>query len=52
MKAIKTFRDLLSFLHVIPLGKTKDFAMTTAEAVSRFPCIVDFIRVAGICVVV
>ncbi len=52
MKAIKTFRDLLTLLHAIPLGKTADFAITATEAVSRFHRIVGFIRVAGICLVV
>ena len=52
MKAIKTFRDLLTLLHAIPLGKTADFAMSAVEAVLRFPCIVDFITVAGIYVVI
>jgi len=51
MNAIKTFRDLLVFLHTIPLGKTEDFAVTPAGAVFRFPDIVGFIRVAGRCVV-
>ena len=46
MKAIKTFRDLLVFLHAIPLGKTEDFAVTVAGAVLRFPVRVGFIRVA------
>jgi hypothetical protein len=47
MKAIKTFRDLLAFLHAIPLGKTIDFAVAPAGAVLRLPVIVGFIRVAG-----
>ena len=51
MKAIKTFRDLLVFLHTIPLGKTGDFAVTPAGAVFRFPVIVGYIGVAGRCVV-
>jgi hypothetical protein len=52
MKAIKTFRDLLTFLHAIPFGKTENFAVITAEAVLRFPRIVGFIRVVGIWLVV
>ena len=45
MKAIKTFRDLLSFLTVIPLGRTEDFVETSAEAMFLFPLIGAFIGV-------
>ena len=39
MKAIKTFRDLLSFLTIIPLGQTEDFVMTSSEYIYLFPLI-------------
>jgi adenosylcobinamide-GDP ribazoletransferase len=38
-KAIKTFRDLLSFLTIIPAGGKEDFIFTTAEHVYLFPLI-------------
>ncbi|MGO8807277.1 MAG: adenosylcobinamide-GDP ribazoletransferase [Candidatus Bathyarchaeia archaeon] len=38
-KAIKTFRDLLSFLTIIPTGGKEDFIFTTAEHVYLFPII-------------
>jgi len=38
-KAIKTFRDLLSFLTIIPTGAKEDFIFTTAEHVYLFPII-------------
>jgi adenosylcobinamide-GDP ribazoletransferase len=38
-KAIKTFRDLLSFLTIIPAGGKEDFIFTTAEHVYLFPVI-------------
>ena len=44
MKAIKTFRDLMVFLHTIPLGKAKDFVMTLAKDLFHFLFIVRFIR--------
>jgi adenosylcobinamide-GDP ribazoletransferase len=47
MKAIKTFRDLLSFLTIIPLGKTEDFIETSAEAMFLFPLIGAFIGLLG-----
>ncbi|MCW4044703.1 MAG: adenosylcobinamide-GDP ribazoletransferase [Candidatus Bathyarchaeota archaeon] len=47
MKAIKTFRDLLSFLTVIPLGKTEDFIVTAAEAIFLFPVAGAFIGLLG-----
>jgi adenosylcobinamide-GDP ribazoletransferase len=43
MKPIKTFRDLLAFLTIIPLGKTDDFVVTSAEAIFLFPIIGSFI---------
>jgi adenosylcobinamide-GDP ribazoletransferase len=47
MKAIKTFRDLLAFLTIIPLGKTDDFVMTSAEAIFLFPLIGGFLGLLG-----
>jgi adenosylcobinamide-GDP ribazoletransferase len=47
MKAIKTFRDLLSFLTVIPLGKAEDFVVTSAESMFLFPLIGAFIGLLG-----
>lgn len=47
MKAIKTFRDLLAFLTIIPLGKTDDFVMTSAEALFLFPLIGGFLGFLG-----
>jgi adenosylcobinamide-GDP ribazoletransferase len=38
-KAIKTFRDLLSFLTIIPAGGKEDFIFTTAEHMYLFPII-------------
>jgi adenosylcobinamide-GDP ribazoletransferase len=35
--AIKTFRDLLSFLTIIPLAKTEDFVRTSARNMYTFP---------------
>jgi adenosylcobinamide-GDP ribazoletransferase len=43
MNAIKTFRDLLAFLTIIPLGKTEDFIVTSAEYISLFPLVGGFI---------
>ncbi|MCW3995573.1 MAG: adenosylcobinamide-GDP ribazoletransferase [Candidatus Bathyarchaeota archaeon] len=43
MKTIKTFRDLLSFLTIIPVGGKEDFVFTTAENVWLFPVIGGFI---------
>jgi adenosylcobinamide-GDP ribazoletransferase len=37
--AIKTFRDLLSFLTIIPVGGKEDFIFTTAEHMYLFPII-------------
>ena len=47
MKPIKTFRDLLAFLTIIPLGKTDDFVVTAAEALFLFPVIGGFIGLLG-----
>lgn len=47
MKAIKTFRDMLSFFTIIPLGNTEDFVVTTAEYISLFPVIGAFIGLLG-----
>jgi adenosylcobinamide-GDP ribazoletransferase len=43
VKPIKTFRDLLSFLTIIPVGGKEDFIFTTAENVNLFPLIGAFI---------
>jgi len=43
VKPIKTFRDLLSFLTIIPVGGQEDFVFTTAENVYLFPLIGGFI---------
>jgi len=45
LKAIKTFRDLLSFLTIIPVGGKEDFVFTTAEHLYLFPLIGAFIGV-------
>jgi adenosylcobinamide-GDP ribazoletransferase len=37
--AIKTFRDLLSFLTIIPLTETEDFVLTSARNMFLFPLI-------------
>jgi len=47
MKTIKTFRDLLAFLTIIPVGKTDDFVITSAEAIFLFPVIGGFIGLLG-----
>ena len=47
MKAIKTFRDMLSFFTIIPLGNTEDFVVTTAEHIWLFPLIGGFIGLLG-----
>jgi adenosylcobinamide-GDP ribazoletransferase len=43
VKTIKTFRDLLSFLTIIPIGGKEDFIFTTAENMYLFPLIGGFI---------
>ena len=45
--AIKTFRDLLSFLTIIPVGGKEDFIFTTAEHLYLFPLIGAFIGLLG-----
>ena len=47
VNAIKTFRDLLSFLTIIPVGGKEDFVFTTAEHVYLFPLIGGFIGLLG-----
>ncbi len=39
LNAIKTFRDLLAFLTIIPVGKTEDFVVTSAEYMFLFPLV-------------
>jgi adenosylcobinamide-GDP ribazoletransferase len=39
MKAIKVFRDLLSFLTIIPVGGKEDFIFTTAANMYLFPIV-------------
>lgn len=39
MKAIKVFRDLLSFLTIIPVGGKENFIFTTAENMYLFPIV-------------
>ena len=43
VKTIKTFRDLLSFLTILPVGGKEDFIFTTAENVWLFPVIGGFV---------
>ncbi|MCL2691373.1 MAG: adenosylcobinamide-GDP ribazoletransferase [Candidatus Bathyarchaeota archaeon] len=43
VKTIKTFRDLLAFLTVIPVGGKEDFVFTSAENMYLFPLIGSFI---------
>ncbi|MGF3523236.1 MAG: adenosylcobinamide-GDP ribazoletransferase [Candidatus Bathyarchaeia archaeon] len=45
--AIKTFRDLLSFLTVVPLAKTDEFVLTSARNMWLFPLMGGFIGVCG-----
>ncbi len=47
VKTIKTFRDLLSFLTIIPVATKEDFIFTTAEHVWLFPLIGGFIGLLG-----
>ncbi len=47
VKAIKTFRDLLSFLTIIPVGGKEDFVLTSAEHLYLFPLIGGFIGLLG-----
>ena len=43
VKTIKTFRDLLSFLTIIPVGAKEDYIFGTAEHMYLFPLIGGFI---------
>jgi adenosylcobinamide-GDP ribazoletransferase len=43
--AIKTFRDLLSFLTIIPLAETEDFVLTSARSMWLFPLVGGLIGV-------
>ncbi len=47
VEAIKTFRDLLSFLTIIPVGSKEDFIFTTAEHLYLFPLIGGLIGLLG-----
>jgi len=47
VKTIKTFRDLLSFLTIIPMGGKEDFIFTTAENMYLFPVIGALIGLLG-----
>jgi adenosylcobinamide-GDP ribazoletransferase len=47
MNAIKTFRDLLSFLTIIPLAKTEDFVFASARSMWLFPVIGALIGLFG-----
>jgi adenosylcobinamide-GDP ribazoletransferase len=47
MNAIKTFRDLLAFLTIIPVGGKEDFVLTSAEFLYLFPLIGGFIGLLG-----
>jgi len=47
VKTIKTFRDLLSFLTIIPVGGKEDFIFTTAENMWLFPLLGGFIGLLG-----
>ncbi len=45
--AIKTFRDLLSFLTIIPLAETEDFVFTSARNMYLFPLMGGLIGLFG-----
>ena len=45
VKTIKTFRDLLSFLTIIPVGGKEDFVFDSAEHMYLFPLMGGFIGV-------
>ncbi len=47
LNAIKTFRDLLSFLTIIPVGGKEDFIFTTAKNMYLFPVVGCFIGLLG-----
>ncbi|MDR2202987.1 MAG: adenosylcobinamide-GDP ribazoletransferase [Nitrososphaerota archaeon] len=49
VKTIKTFRDLLAFLTIIPVGGKEDFVLTSAENMYLFPLIGSFMgALAGV----
>ena len=47
MNAIKTFRDLLSFLTIIPLAKTEGFVFTSSRSLWLFPLMGGLIGLFG-----
>ncbi|MDR0373820.1 MAG: adenosylcobinamide-GDP ribazoletransferase [Nitrososphaerota archaeon] len=47
VKALKVFKDLLSFLTIIPLGGKEDFIFTTASNMWLFPVVGSFIGLLG-----
>jgi adenosylcobinamide-GDP ribazoletransferase len=47
LKAIKTFRDLLSFLTIIPVRAKEDFIFTSAKNLYLFPLIGAFLGLLG-----
>jgi adenosylcobinamide-GDP ribazoletransferase len=47
LEAIKTFRDLLAFLTIIPVGKTEDFVSTSARRMYLFPLMGALIGILG-----
>jgi adenosylcobinamide-GDP ribazoletransferase len=47
LKTIKTFRDLLSFLTIIPMNTKEDFVLNTAQHIYLFPLIGALIGVFG-----
>ena len=47
LNAIKTFRDLLAFLTIIPLGETEDFVQTSARNMYLFPLMGALIGLFG-----
>jgi adenosylcobinamide-GDP ribazoletransferase len=47
LKTIKTFRDLLSFLTIIPMNTKEDFVLNTAQHIYLFPLIGGLIGLFG-----
>ncbi|MCW4024402.1 MAG: adenosylcobinamide-GDP ribazoletransferase [Candidatus Bathyarchaeota archaeon] len=47
LKTIKTFRDLLSFLTIIPMNTKEDFVLNTAQHIYLFPLIGALIGAFG-----
>jgi adenosylcobinamide-GDP ribazoletransferase len=47
LKTIKTFRDLLSFLTIIPMNTKEDFVLNTAQHLYLFPLIGGLIGLFG-----